>query len=50
VRQLAQRGANGKVVIGVIRNQVTSTPLGEVIGKQEPLSPELFELARAINQ
>ncbi len=42
------RGESG-VVIGVLRNQVTSTPLCEVVGKQKPISPELFELAHVMN-
>jgi 6-phosphofructokinase 1 len=42
------RGETG-VVVGVIRNQLASTPLSEVVGKQKPISPELFELARVMN-
>lgn len=37
------------VLIGIIHNQVAATPLGEVVGKQKPISPELFELARVMN-
>jgi len=43
------RGESG-VVVGVIRNEVASTPLSEVVGKQKPISPELFELAHVMNQ
>lgn len=43
-----ERGETG-VVIGVINNHVTSTALSEVIGRQKPISPELFELARVMN-
>ncbi len=42
------RGETG-VVIGIIRNELTGTPLKEVVGKQKPISPELFELARVMN-
>ena len=43
------RGETG-VVVGVLRNQLASTPLSEVVDKQKPISPEMFELARLMNQ
>ena len=37
------------VVVGSLDGQVASTPLSEVVDKQKPLSPDLFELARVMN-
>jgi 6-phosphofructokinase 1 len=47
--QALARGETG-VVCGMIRSQVTTTPLAEVVGKQKPISPELFELAKVLDQ
>jgi 6-phosphofructokinase 1 len=47
--QALARGESG-VVCGMIRGQVTTTPLEEVVGKQKPISPELFELAQVLDQ
>jgi 6-phosphofructokinase 1 len=43
------RGETG-VVCGMIASKLTTTPLDEVVGKQKPISPELFELARVLEQ
>ena len=44
--------ANGEhgVLVGMVRSQVTTTPLSEVIGKQKSIDPELFELARILDR
>jgi 6-phosphofructokinase 1 len=47
--QALARGESG-VVCGMIRNQVATTPLEDVVGKQKPISPELFELAQVLDQ
>ena len=36
------------VLVGMQRSQITTTSLGEIVGKQKPLNPELFELARSL--
>lgn len=46
--QALARGERG-VVCGMINGQVTTTPLSEVVGRQKPISPELFELARVLD-
>jgi len=43
------RGEHG-VLVGMIRSQVSTTPLDEVQGKQKPIDPELFELARILDR
>lgn len=43
------RGETG-VVVGMVRNSVTTTLLADVIGKQKPLDPELFALAKVLDQ
>jgi 6-phosphofructokinase 1 len=43
------RGEVG-VVVGMIRSQVTCTKLGDVVGKTKSIDPELFELARVLDQ
>jgi 6-phosphofructokinase 1 len=42
------RGESG-VVIGSLEGRVASTPLCQVVDKQKPLAPDLFELARVMN-
>jgi len=34
--------------VGLQRGEITATALSEVAGKQRPLDPELFELARSL--
>jgi 6-phosphofructokinase 1 len=41
------RGESGKVV-GLVGNEVAATPYGDVVGRQKPLDPALFELARVM--
>lgn len=43
------RGEHG-VVCGQIATRMTTTPLADVIGKQKPIAPELFELAHVLEQ
>ena len=43
------RGEHG-VVCGMIASRQTTTPLADVIGRLKPISPELFELARVLEQ
>ncbi|HEV8717122.1 MAG TPA: ATP-dependent 6-phosphofructokinase [Candidatus Binatia bacterium] len=43
------RGETG-VLVGMIQSQVTTTPLAEVVGKQKPIDPELFTLAKILEQ
>jgi 6-phosphofructokinase 1 len=43
------RGEKG-VLIGMVRSSVTSTPLADVGGKQKPIDPELFALAKVLEQ
>jgi 6-phosphofructokinase 1 len=43
------RGETG-VLVGVIRGQVTTTPLAEVTGKQKPIDPELWRLAHVLTR
>jgi 6-phosphofructokinase 1 len=47
--QALTRGEAG-VLVGMIRGRVSTTPLAEVVGKQKPIDPELFELARVLDQ
>jgi 6-phosphofructokinase 1 len=41
-----QRG----VLVGLIQNRVTTTPLAEVVGRPKPLDPELLTLAKILKQ
>lgn len=43
------RGENG-VLIGMQQGGVATTPLAAVIGRQKPINPELFTLARVLAQ
>ena len=36
------------VVVGMLNGQVTSTPYAAVVGRQKPIDPTLFELARVL--
>ena len=36
------------VLVGMQRSEITATPLGDIVGKQKPLNPDLFELARSL--
>jgi 6-phosphofructokinase 1 len=38
------------VLIGMQRSEITATSLGEIVGQQEPLNPELFPLAYSLAQ
>ena len=40
-------GSRG-VLIGMQRSEITATSLGEIVGKQKPLNPELFPLAKSL--
>lgn len=44
-----RRGEHG-VLVGMVRSQVTTTPLNEVVGRQKPIDPELFELAKILDK
>lgn len=46
VEQLAA-GRTG-VLVGVLKGEITTTPLEEVVRGKKPLDPELFELARVL--
>lgn len=43
------RGETG-VLVGMVRGQVSTTPLSEIIGIQKPIDPELFKLARVLEK
>lgn len=43
------RGERG-VLVGMIRGEVSTTPLVEVEGRQKPIDPELFALARILDR
>lgn len=43
------RGETG-VLVGMIQSRVTTTPLAEVAGLQKPIDPELFVLAKVLEQ
>ena len=47
--QALERGARG-VVVGMIRGEVTHTPLEEVVGRRKQIEPHLFELARVLER
>jgi hypothetical protein len=36
------------VVVGLIGNEIRSTPLAEVVGRTKSVDPELLELARVL--
>jgi 6-phosphofructokinase 1 len=38
------------VLVGLMQNHVTTTPLAEVVGIQKPIDPELFELAKVLDK
>jgi 6-phosphofructokinase 1 len=38
------------VLVGMQRSAITATSLGEIVGKQKPLDPELFLLAQSLAQ
>lgn len=43
------RGENG-VLVGMVQGRVTTTPLRQIVGIQKPIDPELFSLARVLDQ
>ena len=43
------RGESG-VLVGLVRGQIATTPLAEVVSTKRPLEPELLELARVLAQ
>jgi 6-phosphofructokinase 1 len=43
------RGESG-VLVGMIRSEVSTTPLAEVAGKQKAIDPKLFTLAKVLEQ
>jgi 6-phosphofructokinase 1 len=43
------RGEVG-VLVGMLSSQVATTPLAEIVGKTKSIDPELFELARMLDQ
>ncbi len=43
------RGESG-VLVGMLRSTVITTPLADIVGKQKPIDPDLFELARVLDQ
>jgi len=47
--QALARGEQG-MVCGMINGAVKTTPLSEVVGRVKPISPDLFELARVLDQ
>lgn len=46
--QAIRRGELG-VLVGMVHGRVTTSPLAEVAGRQKPIDPGLFELARAMS-
>ena len=42
------RGETG-VLVGMVRSEVTTTPLAKVVGVQKPIDPSLFQLARVLD-
>ncbi len=38
------------VLVGTLDGRIRTTPLSEIVGKRKPIDPELFELARLMNQ
>jgi len=43
------RGKKG-VLVGMLRSQVATTPLANVVGKQKPIDPKLFDLAEVLSR
>jgi len=43
------RGETG-VLVGMIDNHVTTTPLAQVVGRQKPIDPELLALAQVLDK
>lgn len=43
------RGEDG-LLVGLLRGEITATPLADVVGKQKPLDTRLLELARVLAQ
>ena len=43
------RGDSG-VLTGMVRGQVTASPLAEVVGAPKPIDPELFRLAKVLDE
>ena len=37
------------VLVGMVRGQVVTTPLAEIVGKRKPIAPELMQLAEGLN-
>lgn len=48
IDQLA-RGASG-VLVGILRNEISATPLADIAGKTKPIDCSLLELARVLAQ
>jgi 6-phosphofructokinase 1 len=44
--------ANGQtdVLVGIIKGEIVTTPLSDVVGKQKPIDPSLFDLARILDK
>jgi hypothetical protein len=38
------------VLVGMVQGRIATTPLTEVVGRQKPIDPELFALARVLEQ
>lgn len=36
------------VLVGMQRSEITTTPLGQILGKQKPLNPDLFALTQSL--
>jgi 6-phosphofructokinase 1 len=47
--QAMARGEVG-MLVGMVRSQVTCTPLAQIVGKTKSIDPELFELARVLDK
>lgn len=41
-------GGDHGVLVGMQRSEITTTSLGDIVGKQKPLNPELFSLAQSL--
>jgi 6-phosphofructokinase 1 len=46
----ALKRGDKSVLVGMVRSQVVSTPLADVVGRQKPIDPELFELAAILDR
>ncbi len=44
-----ERGEHG-VLVGLDGKRLATTPLDQVVGKQKPIDPELFKLAKALDR